>query len=243
MDPLLGARVACRPPRAPTCCRMSLNERPPNAWVRGGWPRAIVPFKMSRLGRAAVAYLCLSGVAVIAALLWQGALPWRHPAPWFELEGALGALTSIGSGVVLGGIVVLATRLLVTHFAWARRLHVELRPLARGLSSPAIVLLAVLSSVGEELLFRGVLQPWMGLVPQAIVFGLLHYLPNRSRWAWVALATAVGLLLGALYQATGTLAGPIAAHAIVNGINLRHLRRHDPNRKPAGLGGLLGQRS
>lgn len=203
---------------------------------------AIVCLTMIRLGRVAIAYLFLSAVAIAVAMLWQGALPWAHPDPWVVVPGVARELWSLAAGLVIGLAIVLGTRQLVVHFGWARRLHVELRPLARGLSNTGILVVALLSSVGEELLFRGVLQPWLGLVLQACVFGLLHYLPGASRWAWAVLAAVVGLVFGALYQATGSLLGPMAAHAVINGLNLRYLRRYDPEPRRSSLGGLLGQR-
>jgi membrane protease YdiL (CAAX protease family) len=53
----------------------------------------------------------------------------------------------------------------------------------------------------------------------------------------------VGLALGAMFQLTGSLAGPLAAHALINALNLSFLRSHDPDLGRRGLGGLLGQRS
>jgi membrane protease YdiL (CAAX protease family) len=102
--------------------------------------------------------------------------------------------------------------------------------------------LAALSAIGEELLFRGLLEPWLGLVPQALLFGIVHQIPGRSRWVWVTWATVIGLALGAMFELTGSLAGPLAAHALINGCNLLYLKRHDPEPQHR-LGGLLGQRS
>jgi membrane protease YdiL (CAAX protease family) len=82
------------------------------------------------------------------------------------------------------------------------------------------------------LLFRGLFQPWIGLWPQAILFGLLHQLPGPSRWIWVSWAFLVGLALGALFELTGSLLGPLAAHALVNGVNLSFLKNHDPGALP-----------
>jgi membrane protease YdiL (CAAX protease family) len=49
----------------------------------------------------------------------------------------------------------------------------------------------------------------------------------------VAWAFAVGLALGALFEGTGSLLGPLAAHALVNGVNLTFLKHHDPGPLPA----------
>jgi membrane protease YdiL (CAAX protease family) len=60
----------------------------------------------------------------------------------------------------------------------------------------------------------------------------LHQLPGPSRWIWVSWAFLVGLALGALFELTGSLLGPLAAHALVNGVNLSFLKNHDPGAMP-----------
>jgi membrane protease YdiL (CAAX protease family) len=57
------------------------------------------------------------------------------------------------------------------------------------------------------------------------VFGLAHVAPRRTLWPWTGFALAAGLLLGALFAATGNLVAPIAAHAAINAVNLRLLTR------------------
>lgn len=186
---------------------------------------------MIRWGRFAGAYALMGGIAL--ALIWAGDTPLLHPEPRFSLPGiALDAGSahawSLGAGVCLGLLVIALTRLSVHRFGWARRLHLELRPFARGLDTTGIVVLALASAAGEELWFRGLLQPWLGLAGQAVVFGLVHQMPGPSRWTWVSWATVVGLALGALFEVTGSLLGPFAAHALVNGVNLRFLKQHEP---------------
>ena len=114
------------------------------------------------------------------------------------------------------------------RFAWAQRLHSELRPVACELTLGQILVIAGLSSLGEELLFRGLLVPLISVVPAALVFGLAHQMKGPSRWIWAGWATAVGLMLGAIFALTGSLVGPLLAHAIVNAANLTYLRDHDP---------------
>jgi membrane protease YdiL (CAAX protease family) len=186
---------------------------------------------MIRWGRIAAAYAVLCSVAL--ALTWPRGSPLRYPYPHPELaRGLLGDssahLWSLGLGIVFGFALVVASRVTVQRYAWARRLHLELRPFASSLTPTGVIVLALLSSAGEELFFRGLLQPWMGLLPQAVLFGLVHQLPGPSRWVWVTWAFLVGLVLGAMFQLTGSLLGPLAAHALVNGVNLSFLKRHDP---------------
>jgi uncharacterized protein len=189
----------------------------------------------------AVAYALVSVVVCGASWLWLDRLPLSFPAPWLSLGPLVSHLYSALLGAAFGTSLVFLSRASLPRFEWARRLHNEFRPIARELSGGAIVCLAILSSAGEELLFRGLAQPYLGLVPQAIVFGLLHQMPGPSRWIWVAWASLVGIGLGVIFQLTGSLVGPVLAHALVNGLNLAHLKHHDadPPRRP--MGGLLGR--
>jgi uncharacterized protein len=195
---------------------------------------------MLRWGRVAGAYLLLAAVVCVVTVLWRSASPLTHPEPWLALPARAAHTYSLLLGVAFGGLLVMVTRLTVERYRWARALHAELRPVARGMSNGMIATLAVMSALGEELLFRGLLLPEIGLVAQALLFGIVHQLPGASRWVWAGWAALVGLALGSIFQLTGSLVGPIVAHALVNGVNLAFLRAHDPSGRRA-LGGLLGQ--
>jgi membrane protease YdiL (CAAX protease family) len=128
-------------------------------------------------------------------------------------------------GVVVGLGVVFASRLCVHRFEWARRLHRDFRGLLGDLDARDIFVLAVASSVGEELLFRGALLPWIGLWPQAIVFALLHVGPGRRFLPWTLSAFFAGLLFSVLYLLLGDLGAPIVAHFTINYLNLSYIVR------------------
>lgn len=199
---------------------------------------------MTRWGAAAIAYLLLAVVAEWVAESFLGRTAVLFSNPWLPMDDALEVHAYSGLlGLCVGVIVVLGTKALVLRAGFAAKLHSELRPLAIELSGQMVVVLATTSAVGEELLFRGLLLPWIGLFPQAVLFGLLHQTGGASRWVWIAWATLMGLTFGAMYQLTGSMVGPVVAHGIVNGLNLRFLQRHDPSRERKPLGGLLGQRS
>lgn len=177
--------------------------------------------------------------AGIWAYVWRDS-PWLHPEPWLELPAWAAHGYSALLGLTFGLGVVALTRVLVERSAWARTLHDELRPLARGITTETIVWLALLSSFAEELLFRAILQPATNVWIQALVFGLLHQIPGRARWIWAGWATIMGALLGLLFVGTGSLVGPLVAHALINGMNLRFLKTHDATPVSRALGGILG---
>jgi hypothetical protein len=85
--------------------------------------------------------------------------------------------------------------------------------------------LALFSSVAEELLFRGVMQANIGIVATSIIFGLLHKQPNTFIGVWSIFATLAGFIFGFLYQWSGGLLAPILAHFLINAVNLYRLTR------------------
>jgi membrane protease YdiL (CAAX protease family) len=158
---------------------------------------------------------------------------------WLRMRGAAAALSSAGMGVCIGAATVAATRAMVRRAAWARALHAALRPAVHGAGDGTLLALALASAIGEELLFRGLLVPLVGVVFSSIVFGALHQIRGQARWWWMGWATGMGLLFAVVYRATGSLLGPVIAHAAINAANLRYLRDNDPSPRHRPLGGLL----
>jgi membrane protease YdiL (CAAX protease family) len=198
---------------------------------------------MFRWGRASVAY----GLIAMGALALGQAfdLGWlvTYRGPWLPLERAEAHGFSAVLGAAFAAAVVVGTRVLVQNVGWAKNLHRDLRPMTLRLDGTGIAVIAALSALAEELVFRGLLMPWLGLVPQALLFGVVHaQLSGPSRWVWVAWASVVGLALGAIFAVSGSLLGPMLAHALINGLNLLYLKSHDTAPPRNSLGGLLSDR-
>jgi membrane protease YdiL (CAAX protease family) len=130
-------------------------------------------------------------------------------------------------GLAIGLAVVFLSRLAVHRFDWARKLHSDFRGILGPLTGREILVLALASSIGEELLFRGALQPMIGVWAQALVFALLHIGPGLRFLPWTVSAFALGLLFGWLFQVTGDLGGPIVAHFAINYMNLHFIARFE----------------
>lgn len=174
------------------------------------------------LSRATLVIGLYGAMGILAFLIAAG----RGDPDLYRLGGSpdawqLGAAPAMG--LALGVAVVGLTRLASRHFQWARDLHSSFRDLLGPLTAREIVILALASSIGEELLFRGALMPWLGIWLQAAVFALLHVGPGRRFLPWTASAFALGLAFGALAKWTGNLGGPIAAHFAINFLNLRYI--------------------
>ncbi|MEQ8789562.1 MAG: CPBP family intramembrane glutamic endopeptidase [Pirellulaceae bacterium] len=105
-------------------------------------------------------------------------------------------------------------------------------PLFEGTELAALAILSLLAGVGEEMLFRGFLQPaiagWTGETPwsvavgvgvSALVFGLCHAI---TRTYFLA-ATLIGVYFGLLLLWTDSLLAPIVAHALYDFVALAYM--------------------
>jgi membrane protease YdiL (CAAX protease family) len=98
-----------------------------------------------------------------------------------------------------------------------RRIAEELGPsLVDNADRSSLVLVSLFSGVGEEVFFRGAVQPEFGLVVAALAFGLVHVGPDRRYLVWTAWAVLAGFLFGFLYEVTGGLLAPVIAHTTHN---------------------------
>lgn len=184
----------------------------------------------------------------ILALITLGIAFARDTSPieteaWFDLLPLWSRhLLSIAGGVGLAVGTIRATRILVGRWSSAKLLHSDLRPVVRDAGDGTILVLGLASGIAEELFFRGLLTAWLGLIVSSIAFGALHQLRGKSGMVWTIWAGIMGFLFGGLFLATGSLLGPMLAHAAINVINLRFLRDTDVEpRAPRELGGLLGR--
>lgn len=163
------------------------------------------------------------GMALLALVLAAG----RGDPDLYRIGDPSGRALLLGplAGVALGLAVVGLTRLATRHFAWARELHGSFRDLLGPLTGQEIAILALASSIGEELLFRGALQPWLGVWLQAVVFALLHVGPGKRFLPWTLSAFVLGFAFGWVAVWTGSLGAPIAAHFTINFMNLKFIVR------------------
>lgn len=171
-------------------------------------------------------------IALVVYLpLLAGAFFVRAPGT-LRVEAVLPFAWGLAAAVVLGAAVVALSRWLARHTAWGARLHAEFLAVLGGLDSRQILLLALLSAAGEEVIFRGVLQPRLGLWVATLLFGLLHVPVRRSLVPWTLFALAIGLVLGLLTEWSGSLWPAILLHFLVNYFNLHDLARPRPDARP-----------
>jgi hypothetical protein len=189
---------------------------------------------------ALLLYSLLVGFALSLGFMRGDPDLFHCPDPFFNFPFWLQITSGIAIGGGFGVGVVWISQQMVIGWRWtpAIRLHVGLRQLFGVIDSPLkereIILLALSSAVAEEVFFRGLLLPFIGLIPSSLIFGSLHYAPrSRGMWMWVPLAVLMGVFFGLLFQTLGTLLGPMVAHFVINYRNLHFINRHDPSLEDA----------
>lgn len=178
----------------------------------------------------------------IAVLAWV--LAWILGAPLGDLaQVTWGAL---GIGVVLT-VPPLAVMWVTSEIRLApfERIRREIDEMIGTLFARAslldLAMISLLAGVGEEALFRGVLQTtvagWStslwGLVAASVLFGLMHFVTPT----YAMLATAIGAYLGWLFLAFDNLVVPMTVHGIYDFVALVYLTGAQAPRRPDAQGG------
>ena len=146
-------------------------------------------------------------IGIAAALGW-----------WFDVD-PLARLAWDGRGLIWG---LAATVPMIGLFLAANRfpfgplrtikqfLHAALGPSLVACRWYDLLLVALVAGIGEELLFRGVLQPLMGKLWSNVLFGLLHFITLP----YALLAGLIGGYLGWLLDQSENILAPIIAHGL-----------------------------
>jgi uncharacterized protein len=177
---------------------------------------------MAVLVEGALALLAL-GLAWLFGVPLREQFPTGGPLIWAVVRGLAAAGLMLAMFWWLVHSNRPALRQLRQQVAW---LIGEMFPTA---SVWQLALVAVLAGVGEELLFRGVLQvklvdwttPTVGIVIASLLFGVAH---SMSR-LYFALATLIGLCFGWMAWRYNDLVAPMVAHTVYDFVALVYISR------------------
>ncbi len=163
--------------------------------------------------------------AGLVAFAWWAArvldLPPRWGDPW--RDALIGGVVAVALGVVNHLLLTRAPANWVTE--GVRGVYREtIVPLFHGLSPWGAVVIGAAAGIGEEWLFRGILQPLVGLTAASLLFGAAHVGSVRMLpfGVWAAV---MGLVMGSLAMVTGGLTAPMVAHGVYDMLALEYIRR------------------
>jgi membrane protease YdiL (CAAX protease family) len=139
------------------------------------------------------------------------------------------AVAAIGVAVALAGAADLANMFARVFVAAGPRLGRDPADVGKAY----LLFIVVWAALGEELFYRGYLQarlrrrfgPVAAIAVASLLFAVRHYTQVLMAWPhvpwgpatiWVAGVFVVGVALGWLYEASGSLLPPIVAHYLFN---------------------------
>ena len=168
----------------------------------------------------ATAIIHQEGVIAVIAVV---ALSFREGGLLAALASPIPLAVSLTIGVTVGAACY-GVLWLVRGVAAIRDLEGWQRGMVSNWTAVDIVVVALVSGLAEEALVRALLQPILGLVPAAMLFAVLHIVPDRRLWLWPVLALGLGVVLGMVFERAGYPAAAVA-HIVINGLSLSRLRR------------------
>ncbi|MEB2784676.1 CPBP family intramembrane glutamic endopeptidase [Algoriphagus persicinus] len=171
---------------------------------------------------------------VIIRFIDKADLHWEIQLPKFTLKGAgLVLLITVGGMLFNGLLVYWNSQLVLPEFlsgmeSWMKEMEGQLMELTKFLTDfqsipellMGVLVIGVFAGIGEEMFFRGLIQPKMhlytgnghaGVWVTALIFSAIHlqfygFLPRLF----------LGGMFGYLYYYTGSLTYPILAHIVNN---------------------------
>ncbi|NJM99436.1 MAG: CPBP family intramembrane metalloprotease [Phormidesmis sp. RL_2_1] len=160
-----------------------------------------------------VAMAATALLLLVIARVWLFFDPFHLPIALIWRDAGIGMVTGLGISAISG----LNYRLWPAYRQSANfYLAFVLAPLVPFDS----IWVGLLPGMSEELLFRGVVLPAVGLnltglVVSSLCFGVLH-MSSRQQWPYAAWASLIGLILGSSVLITGNLLVPVVAHITTN---------------------------
>jgi membrane protease YdiL (CAAX protease family) len=167
------------------------------------------------------------GLGLLALFLgWLLGQPALETFRWSLEAFAVGTAASVPMVVVF----LVIERWPIGPLARIRRILDEtIRPLFGRCSLVELALISLLAGLGEEMLFRAVIQAvtarclgwWPALLIASALFGLVHPITR----IYIVLAAVMGVYLGAVWLLSGNLLTVIVTHALYDFVVLVYLLR------------------
>lgn len=122
-------------------------------------------------------------------------------------------------GIAVGYISAILA-LQVIHLPWLAETNRYYTDLVQQfeLTAPKIIFISICAGVGEEILFRGAIQHWLGVVVTAILFVAIHGYINPADWRisiYGLFMTLVMIIIGYMTVHLGLISS-ITAHFMID---------------------------
>jgi len=176
-----------------------------------------------------ISRLLLAGPLILGPMLWLRKKYGLSIKALGLQKPNSGVFTNLLLGIVAAVVCIVTLRLFL--FGVDRQL--VLRALAYSHHHLLIMLVTpngfgsiILTPISEEIMFRGFVYGYLrrslgviaGLVVQALFFGALHFSQDGNASVVISMISSsiIGVILGGLYERTGSLLASIVCHGVIN---------------------------
>ena len=163
-------------------------------------------------------------------------------APWISASWESGSPLEIFRAIGIGALAtlpLLAAFLWMQHAQWeglndlSEFMERQIIPLFQKATVVELLLISLAAGVGEEALFRGVIQtflqqligtdnsPVVPIVLASLLFGVVHFMTKE----YFLISAVMGAYLGLWFWWTGDLIVPIVIHALYDWFALVYMRQ------------------
>lgn len=159
-------------------------------------------------------------IGLTAVCLWIvtgiGIFAFHLPLIALQLD-PIACLEGLCLGISITGFSLLLHRLVLVFRESA---EINLKTIVAPLEYEDLIWLGILPGLSEEMLFRGVLLPtiglnWIGICMSSLIFGVLHLSQPRS-YSYAIWAVCVGMMLSLITVASHNLLPAVVAHTTTN---------------------------
>ncbi len=162
-------------------------------------------------------------LVIVSILYYFNATEFMIPV----IIGKMNVWLQLGLGIV-GGVVLSVITWLMGKWKYLEDVNFDftIRLGIFNFSMQEILFLSICAGVGEEIVFRGMIQPWLGILTTSFMFIALHGYMSYSSWPKVIfglILLSVGIILGILGEYVGLLSA-IVAHTLYDIVAFKRIQ-------------------
>jgi len=162
-------------------------------------------------------------LVIVSILYYFNATEFMVPV----IIGKMNVWLQLGLGIV-GGVVLSVITWLMGKWKYLEDVNFDftIRLGIFNFSMQEILFLSICAGVGEEIVFRGMIQPWLGILTTSFMFIALHGYMSYSSWPKVIfglILLSVGIILGILGEYVGLLSA-IVAHTLYDIVAFKRIQ-------------------
>ncbi len=177
--------------------------------------------KIPRSKILALTFIMEGGAAILALILsWYFAIPLIPLSNDIARDLLLGTLGAVPPFVLFLFLLSPKAEKMQLIGPLRKKVLTEIKSIFDNMHMIDLLIISLLAGIGEELLFRGIVQVKFGIVIASIVFGLMHSISL----AYVIVTIIMGFYIGSIYQASGSLLVPVQLHFVYDFAALVYLR-------------------